>query len=76
MSDPQRNNWFQALLDRINMFAEQFELDEVETGAFRDFVVTTAREQFKVGSKSGAGWAFKKAREGQAQPPRLVEQPV
>lgn len=76
MSDTQRNNWFRSLLDKINMFAEQFELDEIETGAFRDFVVTTAREQFKVGSKSGAGWAFKKAREGQTQPSRLIEQTV
>ncbi|MBI4437341.1 hypothetical protein HY631_00065 [Candidatus Uhrbacteria bacterium] len=58
------------------MFAEQFELDEVETSAFRDFVVTTAREQFKVGSKSGAGWAFKKAREGQTSAVPSLEQAV
>ena len=46
------------------MFAEQFELDEVETGAFRDFVVTTARDQFKVGNKTVlAGHSSKCAKE-------------
>jgi hypothetical protein len=58
------------------MLAESFGLNEVQTYAFRDFVSTTAREQFKAGSRSGAGWAFKKARgEGQA-PQQPVTQPV
>ncbi|PJA45612.1 hypothetical protein CO174_02345 [Candidatus Uhrbacteria bacterium CG_4_9_14_3_um_filter_50_9] len=63
MNEEKKNNWFQALQDKINSLSEQFGLDEVQTHAFRDFVVTTAREQFKIGSRSGAGWAFKKARE-------------
>ncbi|MBI5794599.1 hypothetical protein HZA87_06005 [Candidatus Uhrbacteria bacterium] len=75
MSDTQKTNWFQTMLDKINMFAEQFELDEVETSAFRDFILTTAREQFKVGSKSGAGWAFKQVREGKMSP-KQMQQPV
>ncbi|TAL51054.1 hypothetical protein EPN81_01035 [Patescibacteria group bacterium] len=60
------NNWFQTLLDKINQLAEQFELNDSQTNTFRDFVVTTARTQYQVGSKSGAGWAFKKAREEQS----------
>ena len=63
MNEEKKNNWFQALQDKINSLSEQFGLDEVQTHAFRDFVVTTAREQFKIGSRSGAGCAFKKARE-------------
>jgi hypothetical protein len=65
MNEEKKNNWFQALQDKINTLAEQFELDELQTHTFRDFVVTTAREQFKIGSRSGAGWAFKKVREEQ-----------
>lgn len=41
----------------------QFNLNETQTHTFQDFVVTLAREQYKVGSRSGAGWAFKKVRE-------------
>lgn len=75
MSDTQKSHWLQTLQDRVNMFAEQFELDEVETSAFRDFVVTTARDQFKVGNKNGIGWAFKQMREGKMTP-RPVQQSV
>lgn len=66
MNEEKKNNWFQALQDKINSLSEQFGLDEVQRHTFRDFVVNIAREQFKVGSRSGAGWAFKKAREEKA----------
>jgi hypothetical protein len=62
MQDTQKN-WFQKLSDHIHQLAEQFDLDEIQTQAFRDFVVSIAREQYKTGSRSGAGWAFKKAKE-------------
>lgn len=75
MSNTQRSHWLQALQDRVNMFAEQFELDEVETGAFRDFIVTTARDQFKVGNKNGIGWTLKQIREGKMTP-RISPQSV
>ena len=60
-----KNNWYQNLLDRITNLSEQFGLDEMQTHAFRDFVVTLAKEQYKRGSKSGAGWAFAQAKKGQ-----------
>lgn len=75
MSDTQKSNWLQTLQDRVNRFAEQFELDEVETDTFRDFVVTTARDQFKVGNKSGIGWILKQIREGKMSPP-VRQQPL
>ena len=68
MSNLQKNQWLNILLDKINVFAEQFELDEVETCTFRDFVVTTARSQYQVGNKSGIGWTLKQIREGKMNP--------
>ncbi|MFA4845313.1 MAG: hypothetical protein WC654_02015 [Patescibacteria group bacterium] len=75
MSEAQKTNWLRALQDKINLFAEQFELDEVETSMFRDFIETLARDQFKVGNKSGIGWVLKQIREGKMTP-RQMEQPV
>lgn len=66
----QKNNWYKDLLDKINELAEQFGLDELQTTRFRDFVVGLARDQFKAGNRSGAGWAFEQARKkiSQGQP--------
>ena len=74
MSDTQKN-WFQNLSDNIHQLAEQFDLDELQTQTFRDFVVSIAREQYKTGSRSGAGWAFKKAKE-QPNGSRTPQQPA
>ncbi|MDG1949380.1 MAG: hypothetical protein P8J32_00985 [bacterium] len=63
-----QKNWYQQLSDRINSLAEQFSLDEIQHDTFRTFVVKLAKDQYKVGSKAGAGWAFKKAKEGQVSP--------
>ncbi len=74
MPDTQKN-WFQNLSDHIHQLAEQFDLDELQTQTFRDFVVSIAREQYKIGSRSGAGWAFKQAKE-QVNNSRMPQQPV
>jgi len=74
MPDTQKN-WFQNLSDHIHQLAEQFDLDEMQTQTFRDFVVSIAREQYKTGSRSGAGWAFKKAKE-QLNGSRAPQQPA
>ena len=71
MSDTQKH-WFQNLSDKIRQLAEQFELDEIQHHTFRDFVINIAREQYKTGSRSGAGWAIKKAKE-QTLKPRLTQ---
>ena len=62
MPDTQKN-WFQNLSDNIRQLAEQFSLDESQTQMFQDFVFSIAKQQYKTGSRSGAGWAFKKAKE-------------
>ena len=65
MSEEKKTNWYNTLYDKINALSEQFGLDEIQTHAFRDFVVTTAKEQYKSGSRSGAGWAFAQAKKRQ-----------
>ena len=57
-----QNNWFKKLQDTINEFAGQFGLDDSQTNRFRDFILGIARDQFKAGNRSGAGWAFDEAR--------------
>lgn len=61
----EQKNWYQHLSDRINNLSEQFGLDEIQQDTFRSFVVKLAKDQYKVGSRAGAGWAFKKAKEDQ-----------
>lgn len=63
MSEQQTNNWYKTLLDQINSLSEEFGLDDVQTNRFRDFSVTLAKAQYKLGNKYGAAWAFKRARE-------------
>lgn len=65
-----QNNWYRNLCDKVNEFAESFGLNDAQASRFRDFVMGIARDQFKAGNRSGAGWAFgqagKKFAEGQA----------
>ena len=58
------NNWYRDLVSRVNTLSETFGLDDIQTSDLRNFVTTLARDQFKTGSKSGAGWAFKQVKEG------------
>ena len=67
--EQQKNNWFQNLSDKINSLSEQFALDELQTLTLRDFVISTAKTQYRIGNKSGAGWAFAQSRKGFTQNP-------
>ncbi|MBU0646513.1 hypothetical protein KJ611_03525 [Patescibacteria group bacterium] len=60
MDNPASKKWYEELIQSINRLAEQFGLDDISTSHLRDFIVGVAREQYKVGNKSGARWAFKK----------------
>ncbi|MBT5808224.1 hypothetical protein HOI18_05035 [Candidatus Uhrbacteria bacterium] len=64
MSEEKKISWYNQLEDRIGNLAEQFGLDDVQRLTFRDFVTNLSRDQFRAGSKSGAGWAFDQARKG------------
>ena len=59
----QPSSWYKNLCDRVNEVAESFGLDDPQTNRFRDFIMQIARDQFKAGNKSGAGWAFQQARD-------------
>jgi hypothetical protein len=65
------NNWYRDLVSRVNTLSETFGLDDLQTSDLRNFVMTIAKDQFKVGSKSGAAWAFKQGKEGSMQRPQV-----
>ncbi|MBI5369856.1 hypothetical protein HZA85_01530 [Candidatus Uhrbacteria bacterium] len=67
MSEPQTTNWYKTLADNANSLCEEFGLSDTQTNRLRDFVVTVAKNQYRIGNKSGAAWAFKQAREGTAE---------
>lgn len=57
------NGWYKTFTLRFNELAESLNLNEDQTNRLRDFFMTTARDQFKAGNRSGASWAFQQARE-------------
>ena len=63
MTDTKKDNWYKTLISKLNSLSEEFGLDDMQTVKFRDFVVAIAKDQYKVGNKSGAAWAFQQARE-------------
>ncbi len=63
MSEPQKDSWYKNLVSTLNTLSEEFGLDDMQTVKFRDFVVTKVKEQYKLGNKRGAAWAFGQARE-------------
>lgn len=65
------NNWYKELVTRANTLSETFGLDDLQTSDLRTFVTTLARDQFKVGSKSGASWAYKQIREAPKNRPQV-----
>jgi len=67
MENKPQTNWYRSLLDKVTELAEQFGLDDPQTNRFRDFIVGIARDQFKAGNRSGAGWAFEQARKKMTQ---------
>lgn len=53
------------MMEQIFSLAEDLKLDEEQTNSLRTFVILQAREQYKMGSRAGAAWAFKQAKEKQ-----------
>ncbi len=64
MSEQETKKWYKQLTDSINSLSEEFGLSDTQTNRFQDFAMMIAKEQYRVGNKSGAAWAFKQAREG------------
>ena len=67
MEQKTQNNWYRTLMSNCNALAEKFGLDDLSTEEFRSFVNQIARDQYKMGNKSGIRWAFKKREEGDMQ---------
>lgn len=63
MSEIKKTNWIHSINDRVNNLAEEFGLNDTQTNRFRDFTFEMAREQYKVGNKSGIAWIYKQIRE-------------
>ena len=49
--------WYGRLVSAINGFGEELGLDDQSTSRLREFVMATAKDQFKAGNKSGIRWA-------------------
>ena len=52
-------NWFMTLIGSIQALAEELGLDDVSSQKLREFVLNTAKSQFKAGNSSGIYWARK-----------------
>lgn len=61
--------WYNTLRERVQDLGRRYELPEDITAEVQNLMFEVAREQFKIGSKSGAAWAFKK-RDTEAAVPR------
>lgn len=68
MENQTSKKWYEELILGINSLAERFGLDDISTSELRDFIIQVAKEQYKVGNKSGARWAFKKMETEAASP--------
>jgi hypothetical protein len=51
--------WHVELIQSVQGLCEQFGLDDQATQSFRDLMMTIAKEQYKVGNRSGIAWARK-----------------
>ena len=67
MEQKTQNNWYRNLMSHCNSLAEKFGLDDLSSEELRSFVNQVARDQYKLGNKSGIRWAFKKKEEGSMQ---------
>jgi hypothetical protein len=52
--------WYVSIVAECNRLAEKFGLDDLLSEEMRDFVIRVAREQYKVGNKSGIMWLRRK----------------
>jgi len=62
LSMTQQNNkatWFMALIGHAQAFAEKVGLDDDQTMALREIIVTIAKEQYMAGNRAGIAWAKK-----------------
>lgn len=54
---PTRMSWHERIVSAVNTLSEELGLDDQGTVRLREFTMTTAKDQFKAGNKSGIRWA-------------------
>lgn len=62
MTEEKKPFWYTNIISKSNSLSEELGLDVMSTKRLRDFVFTIAKDQYQVGNKCGAGWAFEQAR--------------
>lgn len=60
-----KQSWYSKLSDSFDSLMRKFDMPEDIEIELRDFVFTVAKEQFRVGNKSGISWVYRKMREEQ-----------
>lgn len=53
--------WYKETMSQCDMYAHRFALSPDNAKALQEFVLSVAKEQFKMGSRSGILWMKKQA---------------
>lgn len=61
-----KQNWYDKISDSFELLMRKFDMPEDMQIEIREFVFGVAREQYRVGNKSGISWVYRKMREGQS----------
>ncbi|OGL66992.1 hypothetical protein A2856_00675 [Candidatus Uhrbacteria bacterium RIFCSPHIGHO2_01_FULL_63_20] len=64
MSANEKATWFMSLIASVQTLAEELGLDDLSTQKLREFVLTTAKNEYMAGNRSGISWARKNPTRG------------
>lgn len=60
-----KQTWYDKMSDSFEALMRKFDMPEDMQIELREFMFSVAREQYRVGNKSGISWVYRKMREGQ-----------
>lgn len=52
-----KRTWYEQIIETVNQIGEEFEITGQQKEKLRDVIVTIAKDQYKLGNKSGIRWA-------------------
>ncbi len=64
----EKQSWYEKISDNFEALMRKFDMPEDMQVELRNFVFSVARDQFRVGNKSGISWVYRKMREEQGAP--------
>lgn len=67
MENNQKQSWYDKLSDSFDALMRKFDMPEDMAIEIREFMFNVAREQYRVGNKSGISWLHRKMREGSGE---------